>query len=179
MSKIYPDDLLPDGIGRTLREDIRVNAREPKIAFLLILFRLTQWSMRSRTRPRWISAPLVILYRAYSEMLCGVELRPKTRVGAGLTIHHGYGLVVNNAVIVGRGVELRNGVTIGHRTKGGASPTLADNVSVGAGAIILGGIHIGRGVRIGAGSVVLRDVPEGESVAGNPARPLGTSSAKG
>ncbi|RQM32216.1 serine O-acetyltransferase [Rhodococcus ruber] len=154
----------------SIRADIQANAGDPKSIALLSLFRLTQMAMGNLGHPRKISYPLVMLYRIVSELLFGVELRPKTRVGDGLTIFHGYGLVVNNSAVIGRNVTLRNGVTIGSRRNGGACPVLEDGVEVGAGAVILGGIVIGSGSKIGAGSVVLNSVPSGSVAVGNPAR---------
>lgn len=103
----------------------------------------------------------------------GVELRPKTLVGPGLTIYHGFGLVVNDHAKIGAGVTLRNGVVIGNKVTDGACPTIDDGVQVGANAVILGDVRIGAGAKIGAGAVVVRDVLAGSVVVGNPAREIG------
>ncbi|WP_158539892.1 serine acetyltransferase [Williamsia limnetica] len=133
--------------------------------------------MGKPTRIRPISYPLVFAYRVLTEFFLGIELRPKTRIGPGLSIYHGYGLVVNDHCVLGKNVVLRNGVTIGHRIAGGGVPTIGDSVEVGAGAIVLGEISIGDGARIGAGSVVLASVNANCAVAGNPARAINTMKA--
>jgi serine acetyltransferase len=101
-----------------------------------------------------------------------MEVRPKTRIGAGLSIYHGYGLVLNDHCVIGEDVVLRNGVTIGNKHEGGGVPVLGDRVEVGAGAIILGEIELGSDCKVGAGSVVLKSFPAGSTLVGNPAHPL-------
>ncbi|WP_246065228.1 serine O-acetyltransferase [Aeromicrobium piscarium] len=150
--------------------DYRANRHDPKARFVLVLFRLSQAAMgNSRTR-RLLFSPLEMSYRLLTEGLLGLEIRPKTSIGPGLSIYHGFGIVINDGAILGSRVQLRNGVTVGHRRIGGGVPRIGDDVNVGAGAIILGDIEIGHGAVIGAGSVVLTSVPAGDVVAGNPAR---------
>src|SRR3954451_12001948 len=143
---------------------------EPKIRVLLVLLRLTQRFVRPGQGYTVVGFAATALYRVFSELVIGLELRPKTRVGAGLKINHGFGLVVNDQSIIGEDVTLRHGVTLGHKAPGGPCPVIGDRVVVGAGAIILGGITIGDDAVVAAGSVVLEDVPPGATVAGNPAR---------
>ncbi|MCU1473943.1 glycosyltransferase [Amnibacterium sp.] len=160
-----------------VREDWRANPRDVKSRAILVGLRLAQLAMGSPDRLRLRAVIPVALYRGWTEMLLGLELRPRTRIAGGLTIYHGYGLVVNDHARIGRGVTLRNGVTIGHREEGGPSPVIEDGVVLGAGAIVLGGVTIGAGARIGAGAVVLHDVPTGRTAVGNPARLLEERSA--
>jgi serine O-acetyltransferase len=104
--------------------------------------------------------------------LTGIEVHPAARLGPGLFIDHGMGLVIGETAEVGENVTLLQGVTLGgtsvRREK--RHPTLGDNVVVGAGAKILGAFTIGSGSRIGAGSVVVREVPENAVVVGVPGR---------
>jgi len=104
--------------------------------------------------------------------LTGIEIHPAAKLGPGLFIDHGMGLVIGETAEVGKNVSLLQGVTLGgtsvRREK--RHPTLGDNVTVGAGAKILGGFTIGAGSRIGAGSVVVREVPENSVVVGVPGR---------
>lgn len=153
-----------------LRSDYAANPNDPKSRLILTGFRLCQYLMRDSSRPRPISFPVVAAYRFWTEFCLGMELRPKTFVGPGLTIYHGYALVINDHAVIGSCVVLRNGVVIGQKHPGGGSPILQDGVTVGAGAIILGSVTIGKDAVIGAGAIVVRDVAEGDIVAGNPAR---------
>ena len=102
----------------------------------------------------------------------GIEIHPAAKLGPGLFIDHGMGIVIGETAEVGENVSLLQGVTLGgtslRREK--RHPTLGDNVVVGAGAKILGSFTIGAGSRIGAGSVVVREVPENSVVVGVPGR---------
>jgi len=157
---------------RALRADLRANPRDPKAALVVLSFRVSQLMMGDLDRPRAISLPVVVAHRLFTEFLLGIELRPKTSVGPGLTIYHGTGLVVNDHARLGSGVVLRNGVTIGHQEAGGGCPVIGDGVVVGASALILGDIVVGEGARIGAGAVVVKPVAAYTAVAGNPARKI-------
>lgn len=146
---------------RAVIADWRANKRDLKARVLLLSFRITQLAMGSLTHPRKISYPLVALYRIFTELTFSVELRPRVRVGPGLIIYHGFGLVVNNDAVLGSNVALRHGVTIGHRREGGASPVIHDNVEFGAAACIIGPIHVGAGAKIGPHCVIMTDVQAG------------------
>jgi putative colanic acid biosynthesis acetyltransferase WcaB len=158
------------GLIRTLRADLRANKRDAKSQLILLGFRCCQYLMKDRDRPRRLSLPAVILYRVATEFVLGVDLRPKTRVGPGLTIFHGTGLVVNDRALIGARVTLRNGVVIGHKRPEEQAPFLRDGVDVGASALIIGQVTVGRNARVGAGAVVVRDVQAEDTVVGNPAR---------
>lgn len=101
----------------------------------------------------------------------GIEIHPGARVGRRLFIDHGMGVVIGETAIVGNDVTLYQGVTLGGtgKEKGKRHPTLLDGVFVGNNANILGNITIGENSRVGAGSVVLRDVPPNSTVVGVPA----------
>jgi len=116
---------------------------------------------------------LFLLARWLSEVarwLTGIEIHPAARIGRRLFIDHGMGVVIGETSIVGDDVTLYQGVTLGGTGKehGKRHPTLEDNVVVGGGAKILGNIIVGKNCRIGAGSVVLRNVPENSTVVGVP-----------
>jgi serine O-acetyltransferase len=102
----------------------------------------------------------------------GIEIHPGATIGKGVFIDHGMGVVIGETAEIGNNVTLNQGVTLGgtslERTK--RHPTLEDDVVVGADALVLGAIRIGRGSRIGAGSVVVRDVPPNATVVGIPGR---------
>ncbi|WP_081724827.1 serine acetyltransferase [Gordonia alkanivorans] len=141
-----------------LSADLKSNPSDLRSRALLAFFRFTQLAMGDLRSPRKLSYPIVALYRFFSEVILGVELRPKVHVGPGLAVHHGYGLVVNNDATIGSGVTLRHGVTIGHKTAGGGSPIIEDGVEFGANSCAIGEIRIGYGSKIGPGVVVTRSV---------------------
>ena len=103
----------------------------------------------------------------------GVEIHPGAQLGRRLLIDHGMGVVIGETAVVGNDVTLYQGVTLGgtgsDNTSGKRHPTLCDCVFVGNNANILGNITIGQNSRVGAGSVVLRDVPPNSTVVGVPA----------
>ena len=104
--------------------------------------------------------------------LTGIEIHPAARLGRGLFIDHGMGVVIGETSEVGENVTLLHGVTLGGTSlkREKRHPTLGNNVTVGAGAAIIGAVTIGEGSRIGAGSVVVRDVPSNSVVVGVPGR---------
>jgi len=106
----------------------------------------------------------------FARWLTGIEIHPGAKIGRRLFIDHGMGVVIGETTIVGDDVTLYQGVTLGGTGKehGKRHPTLEDNVVVGGGAKILGNIVVGKNCRIGAGSVVLRNVPENSTVVGVP-----------
>jgi serine O-acetyltransferase len=107
-----------------------------------------------------------------SRFLTGIEIHPAARLGPGLFIDHGMGVVIGETAEVGRNVTLYQGVSLAGTSlkREKRHPTLGDNVVVGAGAKIIGGFTIGENSRIGAGSVVVREVPPNSVVVGVPGR---------
>ena len=102
----------------------------------------------------------------------GIEIHPAAQIGKGLFIDHGHGVVIGETSIIGDNVTLYQGVTLGGTGKeqGKRHPTLEDNVMVSAGAKVLGSFTIGENSKIGAGSVVLKEVPPNCTVVGVPGR---------
>ncbi len=109
----------------------------------------------------------------------GVEIHPGAKIGKGVFIDHGMGVVIGETAIVGDYTLIYQGVTLGGTGKesGKRHPTLGNNVVVGAGAKVLGNIQISDRVRIGAGSIVLRDVPPDATVVGIPGRIISRKSS--
>jgi serine O-acetyltransferase len=107
-----------------------------------------------------------------SRFLTGIEIHPAARLGPGLFIDHGMGVVIGETAEVGRNVTIYQGVSLAGTSlkREKRHPTLGDNVVVGAGAKIIGGFTIGENSRIGAGSVVVREVPPNSVVVGVPGR---------
>tara|TARA_B100000674_G_scaffold488189_1_gene499881 strand:+ start:1711 stop:2319 length:609 start_codon:yes stop_codon:yes gene_type:complete len=112
--------------------------------------------------------------------LTGIEIHPGARIGRSVFIDHGMGVVIGETAEIGNRCLLYQGVTLGGTGKEGGKrhPTLAENVVVGAGAKVLGAIKIGANTRIGAGSVVVRDVEEDCTVVGIPGRVIHQSGVK-
>lgn len=112
------------------------------------------------------------LVSQFSRWLTGIEIHPGARIGEGVFIDHGMGVVIGETTELGDNVTIYQGVTLGGtgKEKGKRHPTIGDNVVIGAGAKVLGPIEIGSNSRIGAGSVVLRPVPPGATVVGIPGR---------
>ena len=107
---------------------------------------------------------------ALSRAATGIEIHPAARVGDGLFIDHGVGVVIGETAQVGRDVTLYQGVTLGGTgfATGKRHPTVEDEVTVGSGAKLLGPITVGHGAKVGANSVVVIDVPADATVVGNP-----------
>ncbi|MBI2543969.1 MAG: serine O-acetyltransferase [Candidatus Rokubacteria bacterium] len=118
----------------------------------------------------WIALARLISH--VNRFLTGVEIHPAAKLGPGLFIDHGMGVVIGETSEVGENVTLLQGVTLGGTSlkREKRHPTLGNNVVVGAGAKIIGAFKIGDGSRIGAGSVVVREVPPNSVVVGVPGR---------
>lgn len=107
-----------------------------------------------------------------ARLLTNVDIHPGARLGRRFFIDHGAGVVIGETAEIGDDVTLYHGVTLGGTTwnKGKRHPTLGDGVVIGAGAKILGAITLGKNVRVGANSVVVKDVPADRTVVGIPGR---------
>jgi len=116
--------------------------------------------------------PRALAFAARS--LTGIEIHPAAKIGAGLFIDHGSGVVVGETAEIGDDVTLYQGVTLGGTgfSTGKRHPTVEDNVTIGSGAKLLGPIAIGHGAKIGANSVVVADVPANATVVGVPGHPV-------
>ncbi|NJL81123.1 MAG: serine O-acetyltransferase [Richelia sp. RM2_1_2] len=134
----------------------------------LCLHRLAHWLHRRKINliPRLISH--------IGRFLSGIEIHPGAQIGKGVFIDHGMGVVIGETAIVGDYTLIYQGVTLGGTGKesGKRHPTIGNNVVVGAGASVLGNIQIGDRTRIGAGSVVLRDVAPSCTIVGIPGREI-------
>src|SRR5271166_6248447 len=160
-----------------IREDIAtVRERDPAAKS-----RLEVWLCYSGLHAVWFyrinhwlwNHGLLLLARWLSQVarfLTGIEIHPGAKIGRRLFIDHGLGVVIGETAIVGDDVTLYQGVTLGGTGKehGKRHPTIEDDVVIGSGAKVLGNITVGRNCRIGAGSVVLRSVPENSTVVGVP-----------
>lgn len=166
------------GIISYIREEIQViRERDPAIKSNMEVFLYPSFRVILRYRiahklylkghyfwARWISQ------RAARKT--GIEIHPGATIGKGLFIDHGSGVIIGETTVIGDNVTLYQGVTLGGtgKEKGKRHPTLEDNVMVSAGAKILGSFTIGENSKIGAGSVVLEEVPPNCTVVGVPGR---------
>ncbi len=117
-------------------------------------------------------APRAVAYLART--VTGIEIHPGARIGDGLFIDHGMGVVIGETAEVGCDVTIYQGVTLGGTgfAAGKRHPTVQDNVTIGSGAKLLGPITVGHGAKIGANAVVINDVPPNSTVVGNPGHPV-------
>lgn len=113
---------------------------------------------------RWVSN--------ISRWYTGIEIHPGAQIGRRFFIDHGMGVVIGETAVIGDDCTLYHGVTLGGTSwqKGKRHPTLHNNVVIGAGAKVLGPIEIGDGARVGSNAVVMKPVPDGATVVGNPGR---------
>jgi serine O-acetyltransferase len=124
---------------------------------------------------------LARMVNSQARFLTGIDIHPGATIGKRFFIDHGMGVVIGETAEIGDDVLLYQGVTIGGTggAKGKRHPTIGNNVVVGAGAKVLGNIVIGDYAKIGAGSVVIRAVPEHSTVIGIPGRVVKTAKESG
>lgn len=160
--------------SREISQDWHANAGAAKSQLVLVAFRQAhRWKAGE---PRFWHAAAIALYTVIVNWILGVELPPETDVGAGLRLVHPQAIVINRGTRIGARCMIRASTTFGNivRDDGTDSgcPWVGDDVEFGVGAIIIGPVRIGSGARIGAGAVVVKDVPPGAVAVGNPARLL-------
>jgi serine O-acetyltransferase len=159
-------DLKERGL-HTWRPQYRITRRT--LYFQWLLRRCEYWE---NCRPDPIGRLVALVLRFRLHML-GERLGftvPRHSIGPGLHLPHHGTITISNQAQIGSQCGIHQGVTIGERA--GGAPTLGDRVFIGANACLLGPITIGSGASIGAGAVVVHDVDVGQSVVGNPARPI-------
>lgn len=166
------------GIIKYIKEEIEtIKERDPAIkssaeAFLYPSFKAI---LRYRVAHKLYIRKHYFLARWLSQRTVrktGIEIHPGATIGKGLFIDHGHGVVIGETAILGDNVTLYQGVTLGGtgKEKGKRHPTLGNNVMVSAGAKILGSFTVGDNSKIGAGSVVLSEIPPNSTVVGVPGR---------
>lgn len=175
-----------DVIGRTFSEFRRdldaVRERDPAASGVSTLELVATWPglhalLAHRIAHALHRAGVPVLPRliaALARTVTGIEIHPAAVIGPGLFIDHGMGVVIGETASIGQDVTMYQGVTLGGTgfATGKRHPSIQDNVTIGAGASLLGPITVGHGSKIGAGSVVIHDVPPHCTVVGNPGQPV-------
>lgn len=164
---------------KTLREDIKaVFERDPAVKSLLevilcypglhavIIYRIAHWFYQRK---------LFLIARLLSHIgrfLTGIEIHPGAKIGKGIFIDHGMGVVIGETAEIGDNVTIYQGATLGGtgKEKGKRHPTIGNNVVISSGAKVLGPFKVGDNSKIGAGAVVLKEVPPNCTVVGVPGR---------
>jgi serine O-acetyltransferase len=170
-------------VAREVREDIAAaQQRDPAARSvgrveMLLTYRGVQALLLHRVCHALYAAgvPLLPRWLAYATTaVTGIEIHPAARIGRGLFIDHGVGVVIGETAEVGDDVTIYQGVTLGGTgfARGKRHPTVGNEVMIGAGSALLGPIVIGERSKIGANSVVIHDVPPGATVVGNPGHPV-------
>jgi serine O-acetyltransferase len=140
----------------------------------LILHRLSHWFWSHRLY--WLGRAL----SHFGRWITGIEIHPGATIGRRVFIDHGMGVVIGETAVIGDDCTLYHGVTLGGTSwnKGKRHPTLESGVVIGAGAKVLGPITVGKNAKIGSNAVVVKDVPDGATAVGIPARILEEEKAK-
>src|SRR5437868_347746 len=174
-----PERARPLTMFATLRADYRaVFERDPAVRnglevvfaypgfHAILMHRASHWLWNAGfpVLPRWLSH--------MARWLTGIEIHPGAQIGKGFFIDHGMGVVIGETTEIGDNVTLYQGVTLGGtgKERGKRHPTIGNNVIVGVGAQVIGAITVGDNAWIGAGSVVVKPVPDHSTVVGVPGR---------
>ncbi len=163
---------------KTFQEEARIiKERDPAIKSTLEVFLYPSFRamLKYRKAHRLYRKKHYFLARLVSQRCArktGIEIHPGAKIGKGFFIDHGHGVIIGETAIIGDNVTLYQGVTLGGTGKeqGKRHPTIGDNVMISAGAKVLGSFTVGANSKIGAGSVVLEEVPPNSTVVGVPGR---------
>ena len=170
-------------VARELREDLTAaQERDPAARSvgrgeILLTYGGVQALLAHRVSHALHEAGVPLAPRMFANVMkvaTGVEIHPAARIGRGLFIDHGAGVVIGETAEVGDDVTMYQGVTLGGTgfARGKRHPTVGHEVMIGSGAKLLGPIEVGDRCKIGANSVVIHDVPANSTVVGNPGHPV-------
>lgn len=164
---------------KNLREDIKAAKRNDPAARNAFEILLTYSGVHALSWHRvayfFHKIKLKLLARIVSQMarfFTGIEIHPAAKIEGGVFIDHGSGVVIGETAEVHKGTVIYQGVTLGGtgKERGKRHPTIMEDVTLSAGAKVLGGFTVGKGAKIGAGAVVLKEVPPYATVVGVPGR---------
>lgn len=158
---------------KDLKADYQANTHNLKAKFIACFYRISNYfKMHKYLVIKIIGFPVVKLYEFSVMWILGVEIHPRTRIGPGLRVPHGY-VIVNPDTVIGNNVMIRQFTTIGNKGfPPWDSPIIGNNVEIGANSALIGKISIGDNVTIGAGTILTKSVPPGSVVYGNPIKIL-------
>lgn len=174
------------GIREAIRADLQaVEDRDSAVNELYIPFLYFKGfhALQTHRIAHWLwnngRESLALFFQNRMSTKFGVDIHPAAKMGNGILLDHATGLVIGETAVVGNNVSILQSVTLGGTGKdeGDRHPKIADGVLISAGAKILGNISVGEGAKVGAGSVVLDDVPAHTTVAGVPAKVVGKPSS--
>ncbi|MDY7101016.1 MAG: serine acetyltransferase [Actinomycetota bacterium] len=159
-----------------LFQDWEANRESQKSRVIMVGFRLAQHAARRDDLPSIVRSVVVTGYKLATTWVLGVEIPVETTIGPDFRLIHPQGIVINGDTVIGARCIIRCSSTIGNimAADGTSSPCprIGDDVELGANVVVIGAVSLGDGARVGAGSVVIRDVPPGGVAVGNPARVL-------
>ena len=170
---------IPDAVRRDLHAVLDRDPAARSLAVPFLFFKGFQ-ALQSYRIAHWLwtqgRRPLALCLQSRISEAFAVDIHPAARIGKGILIDHGTSVVIGETAVVGNDVSILHDVTLGGTGKdsGDRHPKIGHGVLIGAGAKILGNIRIGDGSKIAAGSVVLSAVPDHSTVAGIPAKVVGT-----
>jgi len=179
MLEIFADN--PRVLHSAVMDLLAVRARDPASSDLLLVFLnlkgflAVQASRVAHVLWEGDRQPLALVLQARAAEVFGIDIHPAALLGCGIMIDHGTGVVIGETAVVEDDVSILQGVTLGGtgKERGDRHPKIRRGVLIGAGASVLGNIEVGHGAKVGAGSIVLNDVPPFTTVVGVPARPVG------
>lgn len=155
---------------RRLVKGLRANKGNTKGRLILFLFRLGRLAA-CEGWPRFVFMPFSIFYTVFVQYLLGVDIPLSAKIGGGLKLFHGVGIVVHPMVVIGDDCVLRHGVTLGEKISGSCQvPVVGCGVEFGCNSVVLGSVVVGDWASIGACSLVLSSVPTRGVMVGAPAR---------